>query len=248
MGACVALGCTVLLQPILFDAVFNFNLISLSVAQLGALAFFFAEAYALHHASQTDSGIDAPSSPPSAWLRLFARFALTSDLTIAFGKRLVEEMSSLFVRWQSFDDELAQHHAYVKEVEQHALEHALQRDLREPDENLTQNLHAMLAEEAPSQVSILSDAHTAFAALLMLTGGLMVWLGFRTRPSAALVAAGALVDACYRFPFLSDELASSYEWNRFHFFQALTPVGGLAIIAACGPGDLSLDARNKKAA
>jgi uncharacterized membrane protein YphA (DoxX/SURF4 family) len=259
MIVCAALAASVLLQPYLFDAAWNFDLLSLSIAQLGALGFFFSEAYSARHpfaapqVEQTLSGLSS-RSPPTAYFRLFARFALTSDLTITFGKRFVEETASMYSRWMAYDEDLAAHLERVAQVDAMVQQHELHKDLSDPDmldgnhsEHLHDDLHDVLAEQAPQYLSI-SDAHTAFAALLMLAGGAMVWLGFRTRHSATLVAIGALIDACYRFPFLGGGVTSELmrEWNRFHFFQALTPVGGLAIIAACGPGELSLDARTKK--
>ena len=37
--------------------------------------------------------------------------------------------------------------------------------------------------------------------VLILLGGAMVWLGFKTQPCACIMALAALTDAIYRYPF-----------------------------------------------
>jgi len=80
--------------------------------------------------------------------------------------------------------------------------------------------------------------------LFPLLGGLMVWLGFKTTVCAVAVAVAAFADAIHRYPFWSG--GSNADFWRFHFFQALTPVGGMLLLAALGPGRFSIDAKAKR--
>jgi len=95
---------------------------------------------------------------------------------------------------------------------------------------------------------LISPDTDAFPANLLhlfpLLGGVMVWLGFKTDMCAVAVALAAFADAIHRYPFWSGGAHADY-W-RFHFFQALTPVGGMLLLAALGPGRFSIDAKAKR--
>ena len=48
-------------------------------------------------------------------------------------------------------------------------------------------------------------------------------------------------------PFWADVAGKGSDYTdfmRFHFFQAMTPVGGFLLVAICGPGKLSLDKKD----
>ena len=81
--------------------------------------------------------------------------------------------------------------------------------------------------------------------VLILLAGVMVWLGFKTQECACIIALAAFTDAFFRFPFWDG--SRNVDHQRFHFFQAMTPVGGLLLIVALGPGRFSVDAHSKRA-
>jgi uncharacterized membrane protein YphA (DoxX/SURF4 family) len=191
MAVCTAIVVSVLMQPFLFDQLTNYELLTLSLAQLGATSLVFTEAYqaALQGSQSSDRASDR-ASPVISCVQLAARGLLTVDLTLVFATRLLD----------IFD--VVHHTGYVA---------------------------AGLAS-------------TTYC--LVLLGGLMVWLGFKTQPCACIMALAALTDAFYRYPFWRG--GATADFFRFHFFQAMTPVGGLLLLAALGPGQLSVDVRYKK--
>jgi len=73
----------------------------------------------------------------------------------------------------------------------------------------------------------------------------MVWFGFKTTASASMIALACLSDAFFRFPFWTSVSSASADVLRFHFFQAMTPVGGLLLLVALGPGRFSYDSHSK---
>jgi putative oxidoreductase len=79
--------------------------------------------------------------------------------------------------------------------------------------------------------------------ILILLAGLMVWLGYKTQACACIIALAVFTDAFVRFPFW--EGGRNADHKRFHFFQAMTPVGGLLLLVALGPGRFSVDAASK---
>ena len=80
--------------------------------------------------------------------------------------------------------------------------------------------------------------------LLILTMAVMVWLGLKTEACASVGALAAFTDTFFRFPFWHG--GRNYDHLKFHFFQAMTPVGGLLLLVALGPGRLSVDAKASK--
>merc|ERR1712087_31965 len=81
-------------------------------------------------------------------------------------------------------------------------------------------------------------------ALLALSG--LVCMGFKTEWSAVLLAAILGGTNVYMYPFWSvhERLTDFY---RYYFFQTLSIIGGLLLLALHGPGGYSLDQGNKKA-
>ena len=76
---------------------------------------------------------------------------------------------------------------------------------------------------------------------------IMVWLGYKTAYVALMAAFTTFVEAFIRFPFWADVAGKGSDYTdfmRFHFFQAMTPVGGFLLVAICGPGKLSLDKKD----
>jgi len=231
--ACVALGINVFAQPVLFNA-WSYELFTLSIAQLGALAIFFMEALAVEKPA-------VARAASVAYVQLSARFALTTDLVLTMGGRFFAETSNFLDQIWNRSKHLEEHQKMIDEV---LADH--QRELMDNpgvDEHPPDPFEGMEELFQPPSVDF-HDIHTAFAAALMLAAGVMIWLGFRTRTCGTIAALGALIDATYRFPFYAG--GAKADWNRFHFFQAMTPVGGLALIAAFGPGEISLDEKRKK--
>lgn len=235
---CVALACNVVLQPFLFN-VWTSTHVVLSLAQLGSLAIFFADARA--HAG-------GEGSERAASLMLIGRITLLVDLVcLSAVPGFISEVRRIYgsiVHSEAFD---AKKQELIKEarekhsaslMELHVDEHGAANaayDLR------IKRIHALFEDET----SIFTDGYTALAALVMIVAGVLIALGYRARPVAMLAAVGALIDAVYRFPFFLGGKRSDFQ--RFHFFQAMTTVGGLLLIAAVGAGGLSLDAKMKKA-
>ena len=78
------------------------------------------------------------------------------------------------------------------------------------------------------------------AVTLEIVGGLMLVLGYKVRPVAAILAAFSIVTAIYFHANLADQ-------NTFvHFFKNVMMAGGLLQIAHFGAGALSLDERSAK--
>jgi len=233
------------MQPILFGA-WTLTLLTMSVAQLAALAIFYIEAFTVDHPSAAHSDF-------ASYVLLCGRVGLTTDLVVTYSARLASEASSVLGKvmvTKTNHTALAEHLALY---ERHERERHQKRLLDIPvdqlddaersfNERLERNYEQIRARFDDDFAFQMHDAHTLFGAALLLAAFVLVCLGFRTRVVAAVAALGALIDATYRFPFLT----VGGEWNRFHFFQAMTPVGGLALIAAFGPGSMSLDAKLKK--
>jgi uncharacterized membrane protein YphA (DoxX/SURF4 family) len=87
--------------------------------------------------------------------------------------------------------------------------------------------------------------HAILRDALILAAGVLIWLGFKTEPIACVVTLASFVDSLFRFPFWHG--GRNAEFLQFHFFQSMTPVGGLLLLALLGPGKLSMDATTKKA-
>jgi len=187
---CVAVALSVIFQPYIFNQMTNFQLISLSAAQLGALGLIFGEAHAVLHpqrhpfAAFISTPMPAEAGDAVQWVRLCSRLLLTVDLTVVFTTRLMQDLFPV--------------------------------------------------------ASLLGTALDAFP----LVGGVLVWLGFKTEACATAVALACLVDTFHRFPFWTG--TPDADFLRFHFFQAMTPVGGLLLLAALGPGRLSVDFKAKR--
>ena len=65
-----------------------------------------------------------------------------------------------------------------------------------------------------------------------------------TQYCALAAAVAAFTDAFHRFPFWLD--GPNKDFHQFHFFQAMTPVGGLLLLVALGPGRYSVDGESRK--
>ena len=74
-------------------------------------------------------------------------------------------------------------------------------------------------------------------ALVELVGGLAILLGFFTRPASYLLAAFCLATAFVAHFDFSDQM------QMINFQKNLAMAGGFLVLAAFGPGALSVDAR-----
>jgi putative oxidoreductase len=87
----------------------------------------------------------------------------------------------------------------------------------------------------------LGTAVVVGSGLLELMGGVLLILGFRTRWAVALLMA-ALIPATFLYHFSMGE-----ENQVVHLLKNVSILGGLLLVWAFGPGDLSLDARRSGA-
>ena len=71
---------------------------------------------------------------------------------------------------------------------------------------------------------------------IKLFGGLAVIIGFQTRIAAVLLIAFTLGTAFIFHPFWAEG-----QWNTF--WKEISMIGGLLVVAAVGPGELSIDGR-----
>ena len=85
------------------------------------------------------------------------------------------------------------------------------------------------------------------AGFLSLTGGMLVFLGFRARLGAWLLVAFLVPVTLLMHPFwaVTDPVARAMQ--QAMFFKNLSMLGGALLIAAFGAGPSSLDARRPKA-
>lgn len=74
---------------------------------------------------------------------------------------------------------------------------------------------------------------------IKLFGGLAVIVGFQTRIAACLLILFTLGTAFIFHPFWVEG-----EWNTF--WKEISMIGGLLVVAAVGPGSLSVDGRMKR--
>jgi putative oxidoreductase len=202
IGLSIVVAVSVCLQPFLFNQLSNFELLTMSAAQLGALGLILGEAHAVAYPRKKPfaafcmpmggSGDATESAAVVAWIQLLSRLLLTVDLVCVFGKGLIESV---------LDESSGGG----------AMGHA--------------GLNVMLN-------------------LFILLAGVMVWLGFQTELCASIVAICALFDAGTRFPFWTSK-ANVRDHYKFHFFQECAAVGGLLLLAANGPGKLSVDGKAK---
>jgi len=87
----------------------------------------------------------------------------------------------------------------------------------------------------PSVVAVLTI-------VLELVGGLMLVVGFLTRPVALAIAAFTLLAAFIFHAYWSVPEAARMS-QYLSFWKNLSIVGGMLVLAAFGPGALSVDAR-----
>ena len=80
----------------------------------------------------------------------------------------------------------------------------------------------------------------AGSALVELSGGLALILGYRTRLAATILAVFALVTAAIFHSALADQN------QLIHFFKNVAMAGGLLQVVAFGGGRFSLDARSSR--
>uniref|UniRef100_A0A7S0IWB2 Surfeit locus protein 4 n=1 Tax=Calcidiscus leptoporus TaxID=127549 RepID=A0A7S0IWB2_9EUKA len=82
-------------------------------------------------------------------------------------------------------------------------------------------------------------------ALLFLGLAVLVCIGFKTEWSAVLLCVVLGISNTYMYPFWSvDERLKDF--YRYYFFQTLSIIGGLMLLALHGPGGISLDKGAKK--
>ena len=82
--------------------------------------------------------------------------------------------------------------------------------------------------------------------LVELGGGLALVVGFRTR-EAALVLAGFTLLAAFVFHAFWAAPAAAQTMQQINFLKNLSIAGGMLVLAAFGPGRLSLDPRRAAA-
>jgi len=97
-------------------------------------------------------------------------------------------------------------------------------------------LHAVIRN--PSAFAVISS-------LLLLGLSLLVCIGYKTVQSAAALAAVLTIWNMLMHPFWSEK-GWEADLHRYYFFQTLSIIGGLVLLAVHGPGGLSID--SKKAA
>jgi len=81
--------------------------------------------------------------------------------------------------------------------------------------------------------------------LLLLVLSALVCAGFKTEWSALLLTAILGISNCFMYPFWSvhERLVDFY---KYYFFQTLSVMGGMMLLALHGPGGISLDMGSKK--
>jgi len=91
---------------------------------------------------------------------------------------------------------------------------------------------------APSFFNIVSS-------LLLLSLSVLVCIGFKTEWSAFALVIVLGISNCFMYPFWSvhERLMDFY---KYYFFQTLSVMGGLMLLALHGPGGISLDQGAKK--
>ena len=236
----IALATSVILQPILFGA-WTFELLSLSVTQLGALAIFYVDAYAVQHP-------EAAGSRVVAIAQLSARLALASDLVITCFSKAVGEGGALVFSAMDYQQSMSLHmEEKAKYMENSHELRQIYKDLKSMVVTAngthvvgTNGTHTM--EDHRDYLKRLStmsdllmppkhpfhDAHTTFAAIIILCAALMVWAGFKTRPTACVAAFGAFVDAVYRYPFLT-----SFNHAKVRLSSAVSRRAPIALQCVC---------------
>jgi len=98
-------------------------------------------------------------------------------------------------------------------------------------------LHSLFTK--PSVFTFIS-----FVTLLGLSA--LVCLGFKTEWSSLLLAVILFLSNIYMYPFWMVR-AGLKDFYRYYFFQTLSIIGGLMLLALHGPGGISLDKGMKKA-
>ena len=85
-------------------------------------------------------------------------------------------------------------------------------------------------------------AAAALSIAIQLLAGLMLVLGWKTRPAAWLLVAYVLVATAVAHRYW--EFDPAYQLAQFgNFYKNLAIIGGLALLATFGPGRLSIDRR-----
>jgi putative oxidoreductase len=108
--------------------------------------------------------------------------------------------------------------------------------------NFTETVEFVTAKHIP-----LPGVALACAALLEMLGGLSILAGFRTRIAAWLLAL-YLIPATVMFHNFWRMSGMEQQDNIAHFLKNLAIMGGLLILAANGPGGLSVEAARAKKA
>jgi putative oxidoreductase len=86
------------------------------------------------------------------------------------------------------------------------------------------------------------EATAVLAIVIELGGGILLLIGWKTRWLAWLLALHVLIATAVAHRFWTYEAAQQFAQTSF-FFKNLAIVGALLIIAAAGPGRISLDRR-----
>lgn len=88
----------------------------------------------------------------------------------------------------------------------------------------------------------LPEVAAAVAVVMEFFVGILLVIGFYTRPLAALMALFVLGTALLGHPFWNMEGAERMA-NQLNFFKNISIIGGLLLLVVCGPGRYSVDGR-----
>jgi len=86
---------------------------------------------------------------------------------------------------------------------------------------------------------------TVVSSLLLLTLSVLVCIGFKTEWSAIVLVAVLGISNLWMYPFWAVH-ARLVDFYKYYFFQTLSVMGGLMLLALHGPGGISLDKGAKK--
>jgi len=86
---------------------------------------------------------------------------------------------------------------------------------------------------------------TIMSALFLLGLSVLVCIGFKTEWSAVILTVVLGISNVWMYPFWSVD-ARLVDFYKYYFFQTLSVMGGLMLLALHGPGGISLDKGPKK--
>mmetsp|Transcript_3901 Transcript_3901/g.12085 ORF Transcript_3901/g.12085 Transcript_3901/m.12085 type:complete len:290 (+) Transcript_3901:60-929(+) len=106
---------------------------------------------------------------------------------------------------------------------------------------------AMYSEKGGLHTLFTKPSFFTFVSFVTLIGlSALVCLGFKTEWSSLLLAVILFLSNLYMYPFWTVR-ESLKDFYRYYFFQTLSIIGGLMLLALHGPGGISLDKGMKKA-